>query len=160
MPHHPSLEEILEKDNSYEDEWAEFSVNGLSWSVWVSAERVIDEQPEPEYNFSCNSLRSEYGTFSCENVFLNFEITTEDNLKNLEGDAMPLGAFSYYSDNEAIITIATTQKAYDDIIKLLLSGSGNFTVRISIPKWDDDECKCVPITQYQLFFNTKLGEGI
>ena len=160
MPYHPSLNEVLEKDNSYEDEWAEFTVKGLSWSMWVSAERVIDEQPTPEYNFSCNSLISEYGTFSCENVILSFELTTEENLNNLEGDPMPLGAFSYYSDNEAIVAVSVTQKAYDEIIRLLLSGTGELTVRVSIPKWEDSECKCLPITQYQLIFNSSQDEGI
>ena len=79
MPHHPSLEEVLDKKTQCEEEWAEFVVKGLSWSVWVSSERVIGAQPTPVYNFACNSLSSEMGTFSRENVILNFEITTEEN---------------------------------------------------------------------------------
>ena len=160
MPYHPSLKEVLEKDDSISEEWAEFSVKGLSWNMWVSAERVIGEQPDPEYHFSCSSLRSEYRTFSYDNVFLNFEITTTENIKNLAGDSMPLGAFNYYSENDAIVNITITQNAYDDIIKLVLSGTGDLTVRIAIPKWEDPECKCVPITGYQLIFNTTQDEKI
>ena len=158
MPYHPSLREILEKNNSHADEWAEFSIIGIGWSVWVSAERVIGEQPIPEYSFSCTALRSEFGTFSFENVFVNFELTTDENLKHLKGDSMPLGAFSYYSENVAIVTLEVTSEVYKDIISLVKSGIGELTVRVSIPKWDDSECKCVPITQYQLIFNSDKDE--
>ena len=160
MPHHPSLKEVLEKDNSLEDEWVEFTVNGFGWSVWVSAERVIGEQPSPEHGFSCSPLSSEFGSFSQENVFLNFELTTNENIKLLKGDPMPLGAFSYYSENEAIVTIGVTSEVYENIISSLRCNAGKLTVRVAIPKWDDSKCKCVPITQYQFIFNSREHESI
>ncbi len=160
MPYHPSLKEVLEKDNSHTDEWAELTVKGFGWSVWVSAERVIGEQPTPEYGFSCGPLRSEYRTFSFDNVFVNFELTTEENLKHLKGAPMPLGAFSYYSDNEAIVTLCVTPEVYNDIITSMRGNTGVLTVRVAIPQWDDSECKAVPITQYQLIFNSKEDEDI
>jgi hypothetical protein len=158
MPYHPSLKEVLEKDNSHADEWAEFTVEGIGWSVWVSAERVIGAQPKPEYGFSCSALSSEFGSFYFANVFVNFEITSEENLAELKGDSMPLGAFSYYSENEGIVSLSITSEVYKDIISLVGSGIGKFTVRVSVPKWDDSECKCVPITQYQLIFNSQKNE--
>lgn len=155
MPHHPSLKEVLDKDGFNSDEWVEFNVRGLNWSVWVSAERIIGEQPNPEYNFVCDSLSSEFGKYSAENVFLNFEFRTEQELHELKGDPMPLGAFSYYSENEAIVTLGVTTGAYKDIIDLVRSGSGQLVVRAAVPDWEDNECKCVPITQYQLSFRSK-----
>lgn len=157
MPYHPSLKEILEQDNSYADEWAEFTVKGLGWNVWVAAKRV-GEQPEPEYGFACSALSSEFWRFSFTKVIVDFEITSEENLKELKGDPMPLGAFSYYSEDEVIITLQVTSEVYRDVISLVGSGIGELTVRVSVPKWDDVECKCVPITQYQLIFNSKEDE--
>lgn len=160
MPYHPSLKEVLEKDNSHEDEWAEFTVNGYGWNVWVSAERVIGEQPSLEYGFSCGPLSSEFGSFSQENVFINFELTAEENLKHLKGDPMPLGAFSYYSENAAIVTVRVASEVYENIVNSMRSNSGELKVRVAVPKWDDSECKCVPITQYQLIFNSREHESI
>lgn len=157
MPHHPSLKEVLDQDNPPLEEWSEFTIDGFGWGVWVSAERVIGEQPEPEYNFACSPLRSEFGEHgrfsSPDNVFLFFEMTTAENLKNLEGDPNPLGSLSLFEST--IVTLRVTPEVYNELISLLHSGLGKITVRISIPKWEDKDCKCLPISQYQVMFNNQ-----
>ena len=156
MPYHPTLQEVLNQENPHSDEWAEFTIDGFGWGVWVSAERVIGEQPEPEYSFACSPLRSEYGesgTFSSsDNVFLYFELTTPECLRDLDGDPTPLGSFSYYE--ETIVTLRVTPKVYNEVISLISSKAGKMIVRVSLPQWDDAECKCIPITQYQMTLNS------
>ena len=153
MPYHPTLQEVLNQENPHSDEWAEFTIDALRWGIWVSAERVFGEQPESEYSFVCSPLRSEYGTFSSsENVFLYFELTSAERLKELGGDPNPLGSFSYYE--ETIVTLRVTPKVYNEIISLISSKAGKITVRVSLPQWDDAECKCIPITQYQMTLNS------
>ena len=149
MPHHPSLNEVLE-DNC-NGEWMSLSVEKLVIRDWADAENMKGEICNMEFSILCGPCSSDYGSFSFDNVSLNIYPSEEDQIQNLEGD-FPLGSINFYEKACPTVNLKLPKNLVAHLLPFIASELSGFRVRISIPVWEDRLAKCLPLMSYQVFY--------
>ena len=150
MPYHPELSEVLDYCDVDMGDWVEFSIFQRTWSVWVSCNDILGDG-EIENHYVCSRTKSSHSSYANRTVFLKLETCEQaPSLTDID-EERPFGSFSYYSDDEAIITLRVSEELDRMILDHVSNTSSQIRVRIEIPTWSDSECKMLPLTQYQIF---------
>ena len=155
MSHHPSLNEVLENDCDYE--WLDLSIESLTIKDWANSSGRVGNISEMQFFILCGHCSSEYGTYSFQNTRLQITADNEETIQNLTGN-YPLGSINYYADECPTINLNITEKLYNHIFPFIVRDLSGLRVRITIPDWADKEAKCLPLTDYQVFYeySTKI----
>ncbi|MEZ9234935.1 hypothetical protein [Shewanella sp. 10N.286.52.A9] len=149
MPHHPSLDEVLEERSDYE--WLEANISGFSLGNFADSENEKGDIITSSFSLFSGLSNSEYGTYSYKRATISIEEAEESLLQNLEGK-FPLGSINYDDAERTFITIRLSKKLYSSLLTLLTNNIDNLIIKIAIPKWDDSEAKCLPLLKYQITY--------
>lgn len=150
MPNHPSLEKVQVEDCI--SEWMDLSVRNLTIKDWACAENGKgDVLMGISFSILCGKSSSENGTFEFENSSLSILTVQESNIENLKGK-YPLGVINYYDQSCPTIELCLTEKLVGLLSPFIAADLTGLKIRIAIPKWGDKDCKCLPITDYQVYY--------
>jgi len=155
--HHPSLDEVINENCTYE--WIEINVTGFVLSDFADSDNELGEISSPSFNVLASSSESEYGTYSFEKATINIELAQDTSLENLEGK-FPLGSINYYDNERTFITIRLSNKIYDHLMLLLVNNINNLCIKLALPVWDNPETKCLPLLKYQIVYKQESSNGV
>lgn len=151
MPHHPSLSEVLESQQS--GEWMDLPIVGVTLRDWVDSENGKGDVITPELYLVCGATTSEFGRFKISRIAVDVKEVEESSIQNLEGK-FPLGCINYDESDSPSINICVSSRFLANLIPFLAAKPEGMKLRISVPSWDDEAAKCLPIMSYQIIYET------
>lgn len=146
---HPSLKEVLKNRDFVEGDWVTFTIYRRTWATWCSHDDAFADG-EIDIGYECSATSSYKTEFSERRIILNLNESTNTPAKD-DDASYPFGSFSFYSEGEAIVTLRVSRAVASEIENSLSQRGVCIDVRINIPEWDDQDCKLLPITEYQLY---------
>tara|TARA_Y100000780_G_C13694809_1_gene421103 strand:+ start:12273 stop:12740 length:468 start_codon:yes stop_codon:yes gene_type:complete len=147
MPHHPSLEEVLEERSDYE--WLEANLSGFFLGDYVDSENEKGDISSPSFSLLSGPSNSEYEVFAYEKATISIERAEESSLQNLKGKS-PLGSINFYDSEKTFITLRLSKEIYSNLLTLITNDIKNLSIKIAIPRWENTEEKCLPLVWRKL----------
>jgi len=149
VPHHPSLNEVTEKECSHE--WMSLSPQNLTISDWVDSENTEGDRCNMEFIILCGPASSEYDTYSFQSISLNICSVPEKKIQKLEGK-FPLGLINFYEKECPTINVNLSEDLFTRLLPFMANDLAGLCVKVSIPRWEDKSAKCLPLLSYQVFY--------
>jgi len=153
MPHHPSLEEVLNEESLYE--WMSLAPIRMTIKDWIDAEDGNGERGLMQFIIECGPASSEYSSFDFPSVVVNLYSVPEKEIQNLEGK-FPLGSINYYEQSCPTININLKEKLYSTLLPFISNDLSGLRMKVSIPKWEEESSKCLPLLSYQVFYEKEI----
>ncbi len=153
MPHHPPLSEVLEEECSHE--WLDLRPEGLTIRDWVDAENAEGDRCNMQFFLLCGAATSEFGNYEFPKVDLNIYSVEEEKIQTLEGK-FPLGSINFYEESCPTINVNLSKSLVAHLLPFIATNLSGFRVRVSVPKWQDDSAKCLPLMSYQVFYEQEV----
>ncbi|GAB3290325.1 hypothetical protein GCM10027297_36670 [Parahaliea aestuarii] len=135
------------------DEPMQLFITGISFGDFAHSENAADSISSPFLRLDSGASRSEHGTFEFEAVIIHLLEVDGSSIENLEGKC-PLGMVNFYDSDLAHVNICATKGFLDRLFQAALHDRGGLSVRIGIPEWKHSEVKCLPLTWYQVIYNS------
>ena len=149
MPHHPNLVEILKKRCL--SEWMSLKPKRLVIKDWVDAEDGDEERGFMRFVIECGPASSEHGRFDFQQVHVNLYSVAEETIQHFEAN-YPLGSINYYERSCPTINVNLRETLYSTLLPFISTDLSGLAIRVSIPIWEDKSSKCLPLMNYQVFY--------
>jgi len=123
----------------------------LTIKDWIDSEDENGERGLMQFIIECGPASSEFGSFEFPNTIVNLYTVPDKTIQTLEGK-FPLGSIDYYEQSCPTININLKEQLYSSLLPFISNDLSGLQMRVSIPKWEDESSKCLPLLSYQVFY--------